>query len=688
MKKALLVRQRDATDCGAACIASVCAYYNLKLRVATIRTMAGTDRSGTSVFGILEAATRLGLLAKAIRAPFENLPEIPLPAIAHVVLEERYSHYLVVVKFKGNQVVLMDPAEGIFKKMTTESFKKIWSGIVVLLIPGNAFCEKSASSNWEKFVELAAPHRGALLLALGTSVITGISGLALSVYIKKTVDVMWAGKDNSLLDSASVIILLLLVFHLSAGLFRGILTLNTSRHIDKKLILGYYRHLLFLPQRFFDTMRVGEIISRVNDAARISAFINEVAVNMLLNTLMVVFSLTLMIVYNLQLALVMISSIPFYGLLFYLNDLINVKWQRKIMENAAAMNAQMVEALSSATTIKKLILEKYTVNRTDTLFSTLLNNVYRSTLYQICISGSADFLTRAFTVIILWTGSYYVLQKQLSPGELISFYSLIGFFTAALMYLLGSITPVRETLVAADRLFEIMDLEMETSGNMVLKEMECIRFMDVDYGYGHGELLFKGLNFSIRKGTITGIAGESGMGKSTIAALLQKLYLPSSGKILINNEDIINIDNYSLRKIITAVPQHTHLFSVTLAENIAIGSEHPDMDRILELSRRLGITEFAEKMPLGFFTVLEEQAGNLSGGQKQKISIARALYREPPVLILDEATASLDAVSENQVLETMRWYRDKGNTIIIIAHKDSTLRICDTIIVIQDGQIL
>jgi ATP-binding cassette subfamily B protein len=214
-----------------------------------------------------------------------------------------------------------------------------------------------------------------------------------------------------------------------------------------------------------------------------------------------------------------------------------------------------------------------------------------------------------------------------------------------------------------------------------------VQFADVHFSYDHNKVL-NGLNFCIYKNTITGIAGRSGSGKSTIAALLQKLYCPSSGKIMIDETDIQDMDNAFLRKMILTVSQHTQLFSASVMQNITIGSDEPDIGKVNEIADRLGITEFISLLPAGFSTMVSEQASNLSGGQKQLISIARALYKGPSVLILDEATASLDEESERKILETMEWYRLKGNTIIIIAHRDSALKTCDRILRLDDGQIV
>ena len=323
-------------------------------------------------------------------------------------------------------------------------------------------------------------------------------------------------------------------------------------------------------------------------------------------------------------------------------------------------------------------------------YSGLFISVVKRGLY----SGTASALfTRLLGIIILWTGGYFVIRKELTPGELVSFYALAEYFTTPAAALIGSNKDIREALIAADRLFEIIDLETEegTKAGKILLEpvhMGDIVFQDVHFRYGTREQVFEGLNLCIRKGSCTAIVGESGSGKSTLLALLQQLYPLSKGKIYIGGIDITLVSRESLRKLIAPVPQETDLFAGTIAENIGIGDEHPDNRKILFLSRLLGLDAFIEQLPAGYNSQVQEQGNNLSGGQKQRLSIARALYRDPEILVLDEATASLDSQSEQKVQEALQWFRSRGKTVIVIAHRLATIRNCDCIHVLHKGKLL
>jgi ATP-binding cassette subfamily B protein len=309
---------------------------------------------------------------------------------------------------------------------------------------------------------------------------------------------------------------------------------------------------------------------------------------------------------------------------------------------------------------------------------------------NIHVGNIANGATNVFVIVLLWIGAGFVIDQQLSPGELLSFYALAGYFTGPAMGLIGANKSMQDALIAADRLFEIMDLEQEESRDKVVLQRDMagdIHFNKVSFRYGSRAPVFSDLTMEVRKGKITAIVGESGSGKSTLMALLQNMYPLEEGGITIGGVDIRYIDNESLRRTVGVVPQHIDLFAATILENIAIGEFEPDAQRVLAISRQLGIAAFIEKLPGGYHTLLGEHGVNLSGGQRQRLAIARALYRDPEILILDEATSSLDPVSEQYVQSTITALREAGKTIIVIAHRLSTIMHADTIKVLQEGRL-
>lgn len=693
MNKSVSVKQRDITDCGAACLASVAKYYNLYLPVSKIRQFAGTDQKGTNVLGLIEAAEKLGFQAKGAKGQLDSLPKVPLPAIVHVVLKNGLHHYVVLYKVGRKGVVFMDPADGAFHKKTFSQFQEIWSGVIVLLLPDDGFVTgKHTKSNTSRFWDLIRPHRSIMLQALIGALVYTILGLSTSIYVQKIIDFVLVEGNVRLLNLLSVAMLVVLVFQLLIGWYKTVFSLQTGQMIDARLILGYYKHLLKLPQRFFDTMRVGEIISRVNDAVNIREFINSVAMNVVVNALIVVFSLIVMFFYYWKLALIMLAIIPIYIFLYWVSNRINKKWQRQLMEESADLESQLVESLNAVGTIKRFGLERYANEKTESKFEFLLRTVYKTSIYGLNIGTASEFFTRLFTIILLWAGSYFVISRELSPGELLSFYALIGYFTGPAASLIGANKSIQDALIAADRLFEIIDMETEADNqNKVTLTTELIGdivFRNVAFRYGTRTTVFESLNLVIEKGKSTAIVGESGSGKSTLLGLLQNLYPLKEGNITIGGLDLQYISHSSLRKVVGVVPQQIDLFNGTIIENIALGEEAPDMQRVLFLSKMLGIDEFIEKLPNTYNSIVSEQGVNLSGGQRQRIAIARALYRNPEILILDEATSSLDPASEQKVQESLQWYKEQGKTVIIIAHRLSTVRSCDTILVLKDGQLV
>lgn len=527
--------------------------------------------------------------------------------------------------------------------------------------------------------------------ALFGAVIFTILGLATSIYIQKITDHVLVNGNRNLLNLLSVAMIVILLLQIFIGSFQTILILKTGQLIDARLILGYYKHLLKLPQRFFDTMRTGEIVSRINDAVKIRAFINDTMISFIVNIFIVVFAFSLMFIYNWKLALIMLLVIPLYLILYFVVNHLNKKRERKIMEQAAELESQLVESINSEKTIKQLGIEEFANLKTETRFITLLHSAYKSGLNSVFSGNSSMFISRIFTIILLWVGSLFVLRQEITPGELMSFYALIGYFTGPVSGLINMNKTYQNATIAADRLFEIMDLEQEADDELVdasSVSVGNIIFENVSFSYGTRVDVFEGFNLTIKSGEITAIIGESGSGKTTIAALLQKLYPLNEGAIFIGDTNIKYFSNQSLRQLVGIVPQNLDLFTGRVVDNITLGEFTPDMSRVFEICKHLGIIEFIEKLPAGFNTLVGEHGATLSGGQKQRLAIARALYRLPQILIMDEATSSLDSEAEHHVQQTIKQLQSEGKTIIIIAHRLSTVLLADNIVALENGKLI
>jgi possible peptide-transporting ATPase len=692
MKSSTLIKQHDMRDCGAACLASVAGHYGLQLPIAKIRQLCHTDKRGTNALGLIQGLEQMGFNAKGVKASLENLPQAPLPAIAHTIFKEQFQHYVVIYKIHKGKISVMNPAYGKIETYTTEEFAKIWTGVLILLEPNEYFEQRNEKTSlYQRFYQLIQPHRSILLQALVGAIFYTLLGLSTSIYIQKITDYVLVDGNRRLLNLLSVIMIVLLLFQIFLGVMKSVLTLQTGQKIDKYLILGYYKHLLKLPQRFFDTMRVGEIISRVNDAVKIRTFINDVSIQIVVNVFIVLFSFALMFTYYWKLALIVALVIPFYLGIYIITNWLNKKVERRMMEESAELESHLVESLNAVKTIKQFGAEIYANNKTDIHFSTLLKTIYKSVLNSLFSGNASEFVSRIFTIVLLWVGAGYVIDREITPGELLSFYALIGYFTSPVSQLIGMNKSIQNALIASDRLFEIMDLEQEEVTDKIeltAEQIGNINFENVTFSYGSRREVFKDFSCVIEKGKTTAIVGESGSGKTTLATLIQNLYPVNSGKITIGDYEVQYLSHYSLRTLIGVVPQQIDLFSGNVIENIAFGEDFPDMQRVIDLTKQLGILSFIEQLPNGFQTHLGENGSQLSGGQRQRIAIARALYKNPEILILDEATSSLDTDSEQVIQATLNELKRTGKTLIVIAHRLSTIAHSDTILVLKNGQLI
>lgn len=686
------IKQHDITDCGAACLASVSAHYDLKIPIARIRQWAGTDKKGTNAWGLIKAAERLGFSAKGVRGELAAMNEVPLPAIAHMVVKNVLQHYVVVYKFTKNYVEIMDPGDGLIHRKTHAEFAKEWTGVLILLSPNQEFSARNEKVPViARFRFLLHPHRRILVQALVGAIVYTVLGLSTSIYIQKITDYVIPDGNRNLLNLLSIGMVIILVLQIVIGSLQTVFILKTGQLIDARLILGYYKHLLQLPQRFFDTMRTGEIISRINDAVKIRAFINDTMISILVNLFIVVFSFVLMFIYSMKLALIMAIVIPLYAILYWITNQLNKKRERKIMENAAELETQLVESLNAIKTIKQLNLEEFNNLKTETRFMRLLDSTYKSGLNGIFTGNTSQLITRAFTIVLLWAGSYLVISQDITPGELMSFYALIGYFTGPVSSLIGMNKTIQNATIAADRLFEIMDLErddeIEHTVELNPNLLGNISFRNVSFSYGTRTDVFEDFNLVLKQGQLTAIIGESGSGKSTIAALIQGIYPLNKGQILIGDVNIRYASPESLRRLVGIVPQNLELFAGSVIENIAVGEMAPDMELLFAVCKQLDLIEFIEKLPNGFATYIGEHGATLSGGQRQRLAIARALYRQPEILIMDEATSNLDSESEQAVQTTIRQQVANGKTVIVIAHRLSTVIDAHEIIVLKEGRI-
>jgi ATP-binding cassette subfamily B protein len=666
-------------------------YYGLKVPVARIRQEACTDREGTSMWGMIKVLEHFHFESKGLKGSPEHLSNLPLPCIAHIQHPDGMQHYVCIYKVDDRKLRVMDPADGQMRLWDRKEFEKKWSGAVIALVRGISSREAIPESGGKtRLVRLLYPVWKPVLQAMISALVFTILGLSTSLYIGKLTDYVFVSFNTGLLNLMSSVMVLIALLMIYLFFVRSVITLKTGQVIDNQLIASYYRHIFKLPQQFFSSMKTGEIISRISDAVKIRGFINDSIIGILVNAMIVVFSFTCMFFLNWRLALLMAGIIPLYLLLYLLYNNWNKSIERKVMEQSASFESQLVESLQSSAYIKQHGLKGKMQHITEEKLNKLLETVYRSGMNSIAVSGSTDLINRLFTIALLWAGSYFVISQTLTPGKLISFYALLGYFTGPVGNLIGANKTYQNALIAADRLFEIFQLDPEEAPGkpaFVPSDFGDIVFKNVCFSYGTRAPVINYLSLTIEARKVTLIKGTSGSGKSTVASLVQHLYTASSGSITINGYESRHFSLDSIRALMGVVPQHISFLSGSLMDNLAPDDRNPDIKRILDLLNGVGLIPLIESLPLGLNTRLTENGANFSGGERQRLAIVRALYRKPALLILDEATSSLDPESAYHVHRFLLELKACAQTMLLITHKQQNMALADHILVLDKGKL-
>lgn len=707
-RKYYCVKQHDITDCGAACLATVSKQYGFKTSITKIREVAGTDKQGTNAYGMIKAAEQLGFTAKGVKGDKTALfSEFPLPCIAHVVVDGALLHYVVIHKITAKQIIIADPGKGIVKLSPEEFLGEIlpegkekgtpptyqWTGILILLVPGQSF-EKGDETKglFERFFSLLLPQKQLLLHVFTASLLITALGILGSFYFKVLIDdILSAGLVKTLhILSAGVILLNLFKVILSA--FRSHMMLYLSQKLDIALLLGYYRHVLKLPMNFFGTRKVGEIISRFNDASKVRDAISGATLTIMIDTLMAIAGGIILYLQNAY----MFGVTAVVVVLYFIIVVSFNKWYKKLnqaqMEDNAQLTSYMVESLNGIQTVKAYNAEKKVDLETEKKFIRLLKSVFKLSWVSNLQGSLVGFTELTGGIVILWVGAYQAIKGNITIGQLIAFNSLLAYFLDPVKNLINLQPQMQTAVVAADRLGEILDLEPERAEeeNKKLSPLNLkgdIEFKNITFRYGTRRPVLEGVNIYIGQGDKIALVGESGSGKTTLSKLLLNLYSVASGEILINGYNIKDIQLEALRERIAYIPQETFLFSGSIMDNLTLGLENVTVEEVMEAAKKAQAHDFINELPLRYETRLEENGSNLSGGQRQRLAIARAILKKPDILILDEATSNLDSITERAIENTIEEY-SKDMTTIIIAHRLSTIRRCDKIYVMEKGKVI
>jgi ATP-binding cassette, subfamily C, bacteriocin exporter len=678
------IKQQDIKDCGIACLASVGQHYGLHISLAKIRQWAQTDLQGTNLMGMLHAASCMGLEAKALRGTRQNLSHVPLPAIVHGIIENKLTHFMVLDRFNDNQVYVMDPTDGLGRKMSWEEFGRFWTGIIILLKPGENFeAYQEKSTSYARIWELIQPYKFRFFSTWLLSLVYTALGLSMSLFVQQLSDVIIPQKQFALLQSYSAAMFGILLLQFALQAYKTQTMLAVGQQLDLGIMRSYFSHIFTLPQRFFDTFRVGEIMSRVSDAVKIRQFINEVLMELFLHGSIVLSAYALLFWWDNRLAWLMLALIPLHAVIYGITNRWNRRQERQMMENTANVENYLVESISRAKTVKMYGIHAMLQAQTETLLHTFLGAAYTSKRINYIAEWTVQCMRAIFILLLLWQGSRLVMQDRLSMGELFALFALYNYFSGPLAQLIQVNKSWQAAKIASERLYDILDTSMEDMGSRVPQNLEtALAFQHVNFQYGFRKHILQNVTLACRRGEFTGIVGESGSGKSTLFHLMQKLYPIQSGRITWNGESIERLSTEVLRQKIACVPQEIELFNGSIAANIALGDTNPNLDRIKQIADVLGLAGLFKQFDHGLETLVGDHGIALSGGQKQRLGVARALYRQPEVILLDEATAALDLKAEMQVLRAIR---ERVDTVVLISHRMLNFQDAHCIYVMEEG---
>lgn len=693
LKKYHCIKQQDIKDCGAACLATISKQHGLKYPISKIREIAGTDKKGTNAYGLVKAAEQLGFTAKGVKGDQEAFfSEFPLPAIAHVVIDQSLLHYVVIHKISEKEVIIADPGKGLVK-YTPEDFFGIWTGVLILMVPTPQFQKGDHTKGlFSRFFSLLIPQKNMLVGIFMASILYTVLGIFGAFYFQFLLDEILPYGLQKTLHILSIGVIVLYIFQVLLNAFRSHLLLYLSQKLDISLILGYYHHVLKLPMSFFGTRKTGEIISRLMDASKVRDAISSATLTIMIDIIMVIVGGVILYSQSTLLFGVTIILVPIYLALVWGFHKSFDRLNRDQMEKNAQLTSYIFESIDGIETVKAYHAESKANFETEKKFVDLLRSVFKFGVMNNIQDSLKGFVQMLGGVAILWIGAMQVINGHMSMGQLITYNALLAYFLNPIQNIINLQPTIQTAVVAADRLGEILDLEPEKAdteeNKLKLASLKGnISLTNVDFRYGTRALTLKSINLTINQGEKIAFVGESGSGKTTLIKLLMQFYSHEQGDIVINEHNIKDIHLDYLRQRIAYIPQDTFFFSGTIHDNLSLGIDSDeDLVAITEACKIAQAHEFINQFPLRYQTMLEENGSNLSGGQKQRLAIARAILKQPDILILDEATSNLDSTTERAVSETINSFENV--TTIIIAHRLSTIMRCDRIYVMDNGSII
>ncbi|MGC1953317.1 MAG: type I secretion system permease/ATPase [Gammaproteobacteria bacterium] len=661
--------------------------YDLPAEHDALKHAFAEPAKGFDSLALLRAAKHLGLKAKAVNCDFNRLKNLSLPAM----LQHRDGRWFILAAINEDTALIQNPLTSRPQAVPVKLLEEIWCGQLILFARGRAQPGQKKRFDFSWFIPLLVKYRRLLSEVLLASFFLQLFALMTPIFFQVIIDKVLVHRGLTTLDVLAIGWLAVSLFEVVLGGLRTYVFTHTTNRIDVELGARVFRHLLALPLSYFEARRVGDSVARVKELENIRRFITSSSVTVLIDLLFTGVFLAIMVFYSPLLTLVVLATIPCYVLLSALiTPALRTRLHEKFNRGAEGQ-AFLVEAVSSVETIKAMAAEPQLQRRWEELLAGYVRSAFQATNLTNVAGQVAAFINKVMTVLILWIGARLVIGGALSVGQLVAFNMFAGRVAGPVLRLVQLWHDFQQVGISVQRLGDILNTHPEPQHNSARCSLSPVEgrvsFEAVCFRYPpDGPKILNDVSFDVAPGELIGIVGRSGSGKSTLTKLIQKLYVPQSGRILVDGIDLSLMEPSWLRRQVGVVLQENILFNRSVRENIAFTDPGVSLESVIEAAKLAGAHEFILELKEGYDTVVEEHGANLSGGQRSRIAIARALIGRPKILIFDEATSSLDYESERIIQQNMKAIA-RRRTVFIIAHRLSAVRNCHRIFVIERGQI-
>lgn len=679
--------QPASPDTGLICLLMLARFHNV---AASGEQLAHEFTDGQQAFAtpqLLLASRKLGLKAKRVETRPERLTQTPLPAIA----ADRQGGFFIIARMDQGKVLIQDPRAERPEVIDLATLEQRWSGELLLLRSEALAPGESSRFDFTWFIPAIIKHRKLLGEVTLVSFVLQIFALLTPLFFQVVMDKVLVHHGLTTLDVIAIGLLGIMLFESALSGLRSFVFAHTASRIDVELGSRLFHHLLHLPLAYFQARRVGDSVARVRELENIRNFLTGNAITLVMDVLFSVVFIAVMFCYSGWLALVVVASLPLYALVSLLITPVLRQRLQDSFNRGAENQAFLVETVNGIDTLKSMAVEPQVLRRWDNQLAAYVAAGFKTQTLSTLANESVGLIGKLVTVATLWLGAHLVINGQLTVGELIAFNMLAGRVAQPIMRLAQLWTSFQQTSVSVQRLGDILNTrtELASSARSALPPLQGrIEFDQVHFRYRtDGSEILRGINLCIEFGEVIGVVGRSGSGKSTLTRLLQRLYVPERGRVLVDGMDLALADASSLRRQIGVVQQDNLLFNRSIRENIALADPGTPLETVMQAARLAGAHDFILELAEGYDTMVGEHGVSLSGGQRQRIAIARALIRDPRILIFDEATSALDYESERIIQQNMRSIC-QGRTVIIIAHRLSAVRDANRIVVVDRGQIV